>query len=82
MTLRLWWHGYAEYDILTMSAVQTEKRNQMLPDITKKTEDKVIKTIKLIKPTTYMSKMGYAWMLATMMAKFPLAVFPERSQLK
>jgi 3-methyladenine DNA glycosylase AlkD len=33
--------------------------------------DKVIETIKLIKPTTYMSKMGYAWMLATMMAKFP-----------
>lgn len=33
--------------------------------------DKVIKTIKLIKPTTYMAKMGYAWMLATMMAKFP-----------
>jgi tRNA(Ile)-lysidine synthase len=28
-----------------MSAVQTEKRNQMLPDITKKTEDKVIKTM-------------------------------------
>lgn len=37
--------------------------------------DKVIETIKIIKPTTYMSKMGYAWLLATMMAKFPIKTF-------
>ena len=37
--------------------------------------DKVIETIKTIQPTTYMSKMGYAWLLATMMAKYPSKTF-------
>ena len=37
--------------------------------------DKVIETIKTIKPTTYMSKMGYAWLVATMMAKYPDKTF-------
>ena len=33
--------------------------------------DKVIEAAHKLVPNTYMSKMGYAWLLATMMAKFP-----------
>ena len=33
--------------------------------------DKVIEVAHKLVPNTYMSKMGYAWLLATMMAKFP-----------
>lgn len=33
--------------------------------------DKVIEVLYKLTPKSYMSKMGYAWLLATMMAKFP-----------
>ena len=44
--------------------------------------DEVIFIIKELKANTYMSKMGVAWLLATMMAKFPkktIKLFEEKS---